>query len=175
MTKNGTCNAIGTIYTLKRAELAVRGCIELALSETKLTPSQHLLLLLVKTGEATSSAELARAIGMLPQSMQELISPLEAKGAIVRRPDPANNRILRIELTAVGERLFARASDLATRLERELLESFDGEQLSKLNSLLATLIAKAEAHSFHPNVRRFSKVTAKRQPGRALKRATRAR
>jgi hypothetical protein len=49
------------VYLLKRAELAVRGCVEKALSEVALTPSQYFVLFLVETGEATSSAELARA------------------------------------------------------------------------------------------------------------------
>ena len=84
-----------TVYLLKRAELAVRGCVEMALSEASLTPSQYFILFLVSTGEATSSAELSRAMGVLPQSMTELIGPLEARGAIARRPDPSN--------TAFGE------------------------------------------------------------------------
>src|SRR5688572_6150022 len=120
------------VYLLKRAELAVRGCIEMALSEVALTPSQYYILFLVKCGEATSSAELARAMGVLPQSMTELIAPLEKRGAIVRRPDSSNNRILRIELTNAGTRLFERGTELAIRFERELLEGFDGAELDHL-------------------------------------------
>jgi hypothetical protein len=39
----------------------VRGCVEKALGEVALTPSQYFVLFLVETGEATSAAELARA------------------------------------------------------------------------------------------------------------------
>ena len=78
---------ISTIYLLKRAELSVRGCVEVALGAVDLTPSQYFILFLVKCGEATSSAELARSMGALPQSMSELIAPLEKTDAIVRRPD----------------------------------------------------------------------------------------
>jgi DNA-binding MarR family transcriptional regulator len=79
---------VSTVYLLKRAELAVRGCVEVALSAVDLTPSQYFILVLVKSGDASSSAELARAMGVLPQSMTELIAPLEKQGAIVRQPDP---------------------------------------------------------------------------------------
>ena len=152
---------ISTIYLLKRAELAVRGCVEGALGVVDLTPSQYFILFLVKCGEATSSAELARSMGVLPQSMSELIAPLERNGAIVRRPDLDNNRILRIELTAAGERLFAKGTEAAIRIEQELLEELDARDLAAANRFLGALTSIAERHSFHPKLRRLSKVGTK--------------
>ena len=163
-------SSVGTIYLLKRAELAVRGCMEGAFAEVDLTPSQYFILFLIKTGGATSSAELARAMGMLPQSMTELIAPLEKDGAIVRRPDPANNRILRIELTAAGERLFTKATQVAIRMERELLERFDERELTRMNQMLEALIATAEAHTHHPTVRQKAKAPARGTQPSASKR-----
>jgi DNA-binding MarR family transcriptional regulator len=157
---------VSTVYLLKRAELAVRGCVEVALSEVGLTPSQYFILLLVKTGEATSSAELARATGVLPQSMTELIGPLEKEAAIVRRPDPANQRILRIELTPAGDQLFERATQIARRLELELLQGFEQRELEDMNRSFAALIERAETHSYHPKLRRLSRAAAKRKPTR---------
>jgi len=158
-------SSVGTIYLLKRAELAVRGCMDGAFAEVDLTPSQYFILFLIKTGGASSSAELARAMGMLPQSMTELIAPLEKDNAIVRRPDGANNRILRIELTAAGERLFAKATQIAIRMERELLAGFDERELARMNQVFEALIATAEAHSHHPKVRSVAKLpTADKKP-----------
>lgn len=151
---------VSTVYLLKRAELAVRGCVEQALARVGVTPSQYFVLLLVKCGEATSSAELARAMGVLPQSMTELVAPLERNRSIVRRPDPANNRILRIALTAAGERLFAKATEVALRLESELLSSLSRGDLGHLNRVLGELTSKAEAHSCHPRLRRVAKAPA---------------
>jgi hypothetical protein len=125
-----------TIYLLKRAELAVRGCVEVALGAVDLTPSQYFILFLVNCGEATSSAE------------------------IVRRPDPGNNRILRIELTAAGKKLFAKGTDAAIRIEKELLDGLDARDLAAANRLLGALTTKAERHSFHPKLRRLAKVGA---------------
>jgi DNA-binding MarR family transcriptional regulator len=132
-----------------------------------LTPSQYFVLFLVTTGEATSSAELARATGVLPQSMAELIVQLEKRGAIVRRPDAANGRILRADLTPAGARLFEKATELAIRLERELFADFAPRDVEQLNRLFAALIAKAEAHSYHPKLRRLSKRSAKKQQARS--------
>jgi DNA-binding MarR family transcriptional regulator len=148
---------VSSVYLLKRAELAVRGCCEIAFAEADLTPSQYFILFLVDSGEASSSAELARSMGVLPQSMTELIAPLERKGSIARRPDPANNRILRIEITAAGRRIFTKATDIARRLERELLAGLAERDVERMNRTFEDLIAKAEAHSYHPNLRRSDK------------------
>jgi DNA-binding MarR family transcriptional regulator len=163
-------STVGTIYLLKRAELAVRGCMEGAFVEVDLTPSQYFILFLIKTGGASSSAELARAMGMLPQSMTELIAPLENSGAIVRRPDAANNRILRIELTAAGDRLFMKATQVAIRMEHELLKGFEERELTRLNQMFEALIATAEAHSHHPTLRQRAKTAARGTPATARKR-----
>jgi DNA-binding MarR family transcriptional regulator len=152
------------IYLLKRAELAVRGCIETALREAKLTPNQYFILFLVKTCEGTSSAELARAMGVLPQSMTELIAPLEKRGAILRQRDSHNQRILRIALTAAGDKLFEQGTTLAMRVERELLGDFDTAQVEQLSKDFAALIASAEKHSYHPKLRRLDKRATKAKP-----------
>jgi DNA-binding MarR family transcriptional regulator len=159
------------VYLLKRTELAVRGCVEKALGEVAVTPSQYFVLFLVETGEATSSAELARATGVLPQSMAELIALLAKRGLIERRPDRGNNRILRIEVTAAGRKLFEKATELAIRLERELFEEFDAHEVDTLNRLFGRLIASAERHSYHPKLRRLPAPAAKRLPARAARKS----
>ena len=92
-------------HVVDRAEVYYyMGRLGLTLRDVLLDPSARLCL--------------ARAMGVLPQSMTELIAPLEQRGSIVRRHDPANARILRIELTAEGERLFARGTEIAIRTLR---------------------------------------------------------
>jgi DNA-binding MarR family transcriptional regulator len=154
------------VYLLKRAELAVRGCVEKALGEVALTPSQYFVLFLVVTREATSSAELARATGVLPQSMTELIALLGKRGLIARTPDSANSRILRIEVTTAGRKLFEKATEVAIRVEREIFEDFDAREVDELNRLFTRLIASAEQHSYHPKLRSLPKTADNAQPAR---------
>lgn len=158
------------IYRLKRAELAVRGCVEVAFRAADVTPNQYFILLLVSSGEATSSAELARAMGVLPQSMTELLAPLEARGALVRRPDAANARVLRAELTPAGKSLFDHATRAGLEIERELMKTFDNDELDALNGLLTRLTTVAENHEFHPKLRRLA---TGRRPRAEAPRATR--
>ena len=56
---------------------------------------------LAKEGPATT-ADLARAQGMKPQSMRTIISALEKMGMVMRKPHATDGRQVNIELTAKG-------------------------------------------------------------------------
>ena len=56
---------------------------------------------LANDGPATT-ADLARAEGMKPQSMGTTIAALEDRGLVERKPHPTDGRQLIIELTAKG-------------------------------------------------------------------------
>ena len=147
--------SVGTVDLLKRAELAVRGCAEALLVPFGLTPAQFLVLFRLKYSTThVSSADLARAAGIRPQSVVDLIGPLERGGLIKRREAPEHRRILRITLTAAGEQLFARALPAAAQLERELMANLTSTELSGLRKGLEKLLANAEAHEAHPAMRR---------------------
>jgi len=45
-------------------------------------------------------------------------------------------------------------------VERELVENFAPREVEELNRLFAALIAKAEAHSYHPKLRRLGRSAA---------------
>jgi DNA-binding MarR family transcriptional regulator len=149
-------NSVGVIYLLKRAELAVRSCAEVALAPFGLTPTQFLVLFRLRESEGISSAELARTIGVRPQSMGELIAPLEREGLIKRREAPEHRRILRITLTAAGVQLFARALRVAKELEEELLSSLTAQEVRHLRGGLTKLLISAQTHEMHPIVGRAS-------------------
>ena len=145
---------VGIVYLLKRTELAVRSCAEALLTEFDLTPAQFVVLFQLKQATGASSADLARAVGISPQSVVELIAPLERKGLIKRREDPEHRRILRTTLTAAGEQLLARAWPSAAELERELMANLTASELRGLHKSLTKLLANAESHESHPTVRR---------------------
>jgi len=101
-----------------------------------------------------SSAQLARAIGIRPQSITEVIGPLEHRGLIRRRQSPEHRRILRITLTPAGNDLSAQAKQVAGQLEQELLTALTPGELNSLRSALEKLRATAERHETHAVVRR---------------------
>jgi len=65
---------------------------------------------LAREGPATT-ADLARAEGVKPQSMGATIAALEDMGMVARRPHPTDGRQVNIELTAKGEAVRKTAKD----------------------------------------------------------------
>jgi DNA-binding MarR family transcriptional regulator len=65
---------------------------------------------LAKDGPATT-ANLARAEGMKPQSMGATVAALEELGMVERRPHPTDGRQVNIELTVKGAEVRQRARD----------------------------------------------------------------
>lgn len=141
---------VGTIYLLKRAELAVRSCMEVALAEFDLTPAQLLMLFRMRDRVDVSAADLARDIGVRPQSLVGLIAPLERKGILKREPSPKHRRVLHMRVTPAGKKLVIDALRVAERIEGELLGSLDDVQLSILEEALTRLWERAEGHDLHP-------------------------
>ena len=92
------------IGLLVRRVRAAAGSHELSLTESAV------LARLDKDGPATT-AELARAEGMKPQSMGTTIAALEEMGIVKRKPHPTDGRQANIELTAKGAALRKSAKD----------------------------------------------------------------
>ena len=99
------------------------------------------------------------------------LSLLGKRGLIARAPDRVNSRILRIEVTSAGRKLFEKGTEVALRLERELFESFDPREVETLNRLFGRLIASAEQHSYHPKLRSLPRAAAKAQPARVSRKS----
>jgi DNA-binding MarR family transcriptional regulator len=156
-------DSVALVYLLKRAELAVRGCAEATLAPFRLTPTQFLILFRLKESTNVSSAELARTLGVRPQSIVDLIGPLEREGWIERREAPEHRKILRITLSASGERLLARVLPVARRLEEELLSSLSAPEIAHLREGLTKLLAGAKTHKAHPAVKRPTATAEMRQ------------
>lgn len=99
-----------------------------------LTPAQHQLLLAVRGhegGAAPSIAEVAEHLLLKHHSVVELVDRAAAAGLVDRVSDPADQRVVRLRLTADGEARLAALSavhlDELARL-RPLLGPLTGAQ-----------------------------------------------
>ena len=83
-----------------------------------------------------SQQELAHMMGVAPSLMVGLLDFLESAGAIKRERDPADRRRQVIEVTDVGERLYAECTKSALSLEAELLVGL-GDRAETFREMLA--------------------------------------
>ena len=134
-----------TVYLVNEVNLAVRTRMERALKEHDLTVAQYSVMSLLtvppKDGrEGISSAKIARARRVSPQSINDLIVGLETRGLVARLGDPDNRRDLLVSLTRIGfDKL--KACDIAVdKIERELFSDLDTTTHRQLRAVLSTLI-----------------------------------
>ena len=99
---------------------------------------------LAHDGPATT-AELARAQGMRPQSMRTILASLEKMGMVKRRPHATDGRQINIELTAKGAAAQKSAGDAKrTWIEQTIakLDEQDRETLFAAGRIIKRLVEK---------------------------------
>ena len=86
---------------------------------------------LATDGPATT-ADLARAEGMKPQSMGTTIAALEEMGIVERKPHPTDGRQVNIELTAKGAAVRNSARDAKRTWLAQAIGQLDEEERETL-------------------------------------------
>jgi DNA-binding MarR family transcriptional regulator len=112
-------------YLLRQAHGAVRLAADRALAAEGMTQPQHSALTMIRAYGGLSGADLARITMLTPQTINGIVRALEARGAIVKRPDPVHGRILRLEVTEEGLALNARCRALTRPIEATLNAQID--------------------------------------------------
>jgi DNA-binding MarR family transcriptional regulator len=128
-------HAIGLLARRRRAATAAQ---ELSWAEA------GVLGRLAKNGPATT-ADLARAEGVRPQSMGAIIAALEEQGLVERKPHPTDGRQVNIELTAKGAAVRKSAKDAKRTWLAEALAQLDAkdqETLFEAGEIIKRLVEK---------------------------------
>ncbi len=102
---------------------------------------------LANHGPATT-AELARAESMKPQSMGTTVAALEEMGLVERKPHPTDGRQVNIQLTAHGAAVRSRAKDakrtwLAQAVSR--LDEDERETLFRAGEIIKRMVEHDQA------------------------------
>ena len=112
-----------------------RACEEAGITSAKFGP----LFVLLQAGGTLPLGELADRVKCVRSNMTQLVDRLEADGLVRRTNDPDDRRVVRAELTPIGEE---RAKDAKKRLDR-IHEEFsatlsDSDRLA-IERIVATL------------------------------------
>jgi len=116
---------IQAIGLLVRRVRAAASSQELSLTEAAV------LKRLAKDGPATT-ADLARAESMKPQSMGATIAALEEMGMVERKPHPTDGRQMNIEPTAKGEAMRKSAKDARRTWLSQAIAQLDKQEQATL-------------------------------------------
>ncbi|MFD6274177.1 MarR family winged helix-turn-helix transcriptional regulator [Streptomyces sp. NPDC060209] len=85
-------------------------------------------------------ADLAERLDVVPRAVTTLVDGLEASGRVRRAPDPANRRVVRIEITEEGRAVLRSMRDARKAAAEDILAPLTAEQREVLGGLLTALV-----------------------------------
>ncbi len=118
---------------LKRSEQALMAEKSRVLKPFGLSVPQYAALFALSQAQL-SGAQLARICYVTPQSMNSLLSTLEAKNLIERSPSDLHAQVLVTKLTRAGHAVFRKANEAALAVERGLSAAFTADEEKKKNA-----------------------------------------
>jgi DNA-binding MarR family transcriptional regulator len=133
-------------YRLKQAEHALRMQMDAALREIGLTTPQYAALSVLEEQPGLSGAALARRSFVTPQTMNTIISNLEAAGLLVRRPHPEHGRVLQAYVTPQGETLLQEGHRRVRAIEQQMMTSLQQDELREFMKALQACTEALEKH-----------------------------
>jgi|SRR5665213_693164 len=134
------------IYVVKQLELAVRARLDTICRDNGVTTTQYTALSVLRIRPGMSSAQLAVRSFITPQSAHQIVTELETRGYIERKPDSFNRRILRINLTDEGLVLLRSCDGAVDQLESQMFEGFHGREPLELQRSLNRCIRNLSSH-----------------------------
>ena len=126
-------------YLLRQAHQAFRAAAQTELAALGLTFPQYSVLSVADAEPGLSGAELARDSMLTAQTTNEIITLLVAAELLERRPDKRDKRLRRIEVTATGRKLVARARPLVHEVEARMTRSLSASDEARAASLAERL------------------------------------
>ncbi len=92
-----------------------------------------------------AAGKLAEHISITPGAMTSRLDKLEARGLVRRVPDADDRRVLQIELTDEGDRIWTEAVAVQAEKERLIAAALDPREQEQLNALLRKLMLSTGA------------------------------
>ena len=114
-----------------------------------MTPPLAGIVRLVARQPGLSQQELARQLNLLPSRVVSFVDDLETRGYLTRQRNDSDRRLYALHLTANGEELMTKLSDVAREHDRRLAAGLNTEQRNQLRTLLAHV---AEEQNLTPAV-----------------------
>lgn len=128
---------------VKRAEQVTQAATEAAVREVGITAAQQAAMAVLSDNPGINSAELARRCAVSSQTMDGLLTRLEARGFVDRTPHPLHGTLVEIKLTEHGRTVFAEADALVDNLEERLIAGLSAADIALVRDVLGRMADNA--------------------------------
>lgn len=126
----------GLAYLVGRLDHILNKRLRDCVAPAGLTVPQYTALSVFRAHGVLSNAQLAVRIMTTPQSANEMVKSMEAKGWIERMPDPAHGRIIQIHLTAEGHAILGQCDAKVREVELQMFPGTSDEERALLHAQL---------------------------------------
>jgi DNA-binding MarR family transcriptional regulator len=144
-------------YLIYRVERRLRVRLDEAVANHGITTTEYVTLSVLRERDGLSCAQLARWAFVTPQAMNLVISALERRGLIRRRPDPNHRRVLRASVTAKGLKVLEDCDRDMDAIEEDMLAGLAPETLETVREALRSCAHSLEATRPLPRPRPMSR------------------
>ena len=127
------------LIQLRRTQHAVRTRLDAELAATGLTTPQYTVLAALQREGEMSASDLARELGMTAQTVNVLVTALDACGLLRRTRHPEHGRILLASMTPAGRRALIRGREVALDVQERFLRELTPAERATLLDLLKTV------------------------------------
>lgn len=140
-------------YLVYRVERRLRARLDEELRLIGVSTPEYVTLSLLHERDGLSCAQLARWVMVTPQAMNLVISALERRKLIRRRPDPKHRRVLRASVTPRGLEILARCDQAMDAIEADMLGDLPSETVEVVRRALGSCAHSLEVTNPSPRPR----------------------
>jgi DNA-binding MarR family transcriptional regulator len=140
-------------YLIYRVERRLRVRLDEAVASHGITTAEFVTLSVLRDRDGLSCAQLARWAFVTPQAMNLVISALERRALVRRRPDPHHGRVLRASVTPKGLKVLERCDRTMDAIEADMLDGLDAETTDVVRDALRSCAHSLEATRTLPRPR----------------------
>ena len=138
-------------YLVYRVERRLRARLDEELRVHGVSTPEYVTLSVLRERDGLSCAQLARWAFVTPQAMNLVISGLERRRLVRRRPDPKHRRVLRASVTSKGLGVLARCDQSMDGIEADMLGDVAPETVEMVRTAMASFAHSLEATSPPPD------------------------
>ena len=128
---------------VKRAEQITQAAAESVVREVGITAAQQAAMAVLSDNPGINAAELARRCAVTPQTMNGLLTRLEARGFVDRSPHPRHGTLIEIKLTDNGRAVFEEADALVDKLDGWLTAGLSASDIALVRDVLGRMAENA--------------------------------
>ena len=126
-------------YLIRRAHQRASAIFDAVMADFDVTPVQFAALAKLHDGGPTSQNLLGRMIGIDPATMFGVAGRLTKRGFVQATPDPADARLVRLDLTREGRVVVEAMKGLGPEVTARTLDPLTPEEADELKRLLARI------------------------------------